>query len=65
MTNIIGPISGDDWLCMRMLRENVAYMAKKDPEKYRLSIDKQREVYKDTLKSYISRQSDSVAQEAA
>lgn len=53
MGKVIGPISGEDWLCMRMLRENVAYMTKKNPDKYRLSIDKQREVYKDTLKSYV------------
>lgn len=56
MTNVIGTGKAEDWLCMRMLRENVAYMIKTNPEKYRLSIDKQREVYSDTLKEYAVRQ---------
>lgn len=50
--NIIGPFSPDDWFCLRQIRESVRWMKDKDTERYRLQINKEKDIYKGILKEY-------------
>ena len=52
MSNIIGPFSADDWFCLRQIRESVKWMKIKDSDRYRLQIDKEKDIYKGILKEY-------------
>lgn len=58
MGEVIGPITATpkqryvDWYTMRELRNNFKWAMKKDPEKYRIAIDAQRENYRRHLTNY-------------
>lgn len=52
-SNIIGPFSADDWFCLRQIRESVRWMKDKDTERYRLQIDKEKDIYKGILNEYL------------
>lgn len=50
MSNVIGPIEIEDWYLLRQLREAVAHMKKRDPDKFRSAINKNSAIYKKVLK---------------
>lgn len=52
-SNIIGPISLDDWYFMRMLRESVKHAKNIDPIKYKSLIDIHSRTYNEELKKVV------------
>lgn len=54
MGTIIGPFPLDDWYLMRELRRSINYMLHKDRGKYRTAIEKEQEIYKETLEKYVA-----------
>lgn len=53
MTNIIGPISLDDWYLMRQLRSHIKSMNNTNKERYREDIILYRDTYMVTMKEYL------------
>lgn len=56
--NVIGPISRKTWIRLRDLRESIRWMLDNghkfpDPYRYSFALDKEKEVYKKTLKKYL------------
>ena len=52
-SNVIGPFRADDWFALRQIKASVRWMKEKNAVRYRLQIDKEREIFKDILKEYI------------
>lgn len=49
MGKVIGPITWDDWYLLRQLRESVAFMKERNPEKYKIAIQKEGTIYNKVL----------------
>jgi hypothetical protein len=53
MSTVIGPISWDDWYFLVQLKDSIKFMKEKNPNKYRIAIDKESLMYKNTLKEVV------------
>jgi len=53
MNKVIGPISWDNWYFLIQLKDSIKFMKEKNPDKYRIAIDKETNMYKNTLKEVI------------
>lgn len=52
-TNVIGPITQDDWNVLRAIKQTIGYMKKKDPKRYADGIEFEEKWQKDIKKKYI------------
>lgn len=51
-SNVIGPINPIDWVFLSELRKSIRLM-KKDEEKYKFALSKEKSTYKKTLQKYL------------
>lgn len=47
MSSVVGPFSVEDWYLMKNLKAGIAYLINKDYNKYRIAIDKEKNILKD------------------
>lgn len=45
MGQVIGPFDSASWITLGMLKRDIEYMKRKDANKFRLAIQKQKETY--------------------
>lgn len=62
---IVYQVEPDDWSFMLMLKKSVSYMQKKDKERYASAIDKEKNLFKETLAKVKTMPEDPRMQEAA
>ena len=53
MSNIIGPISFNDWYTMRQLLSDVKWMKNRDSNKFKSAIDKEEAYYNKLKVQYV------------
>lgn len=54
-SNVIGPISADDWYLLRMLKESINYMKEVGNPKYAINIRRQQKTYDYALKEALGK----------
>lgn len=53
--NIIGPIPADDWILLKVLRENFRFYAEKSREIYKIAEKKEKAIYSEILSQYLTK----------
>lgn len=54
MSNVIGPISIEDWYLMKNLLTSIREMKAEDPEKFAIAIRKERAIVDETKATYLN-----------